>query len=100
MKIYKPKPDEVIRVIVSQAKAKTERITLDDTTVQEAFLVLRELMYNEGIPFKEGNKTTIMVRRCIGGENYESKTFSLYGVTPQKVMEVFNSYLETLEDGE
>lgn len=100
MKLYKPIPDEVFRVAITKAGTKPERLTLSDTTLDDCFVILQQLVFNEAHPFKEGLKTTVEVRRGIGKENLESRSFSFYGVEPKKVLELINNYLHVQEYGE
>ena len=82
MKIHTTDKLEIIRLTIKTEK-ETEYLNLTETTQREAVIYLTNLF--KEYSFKEGDKSTIDVRHCLGSVNGKSQRISLFNITAEKI---------------
>jgi hypothetical protein len=89
MKLHKPQPLEFTRLMITRQGDEPQYLNFVETNIDEMKVFLEELITKEKVsPFIGGKKTSINIRRAIGGDNKEAKSISFYGLTPLYVKEL------------
>ncbi len=96
MKLYEPRPDDVLRISIHKQGEKVEYLTVCEVTQVEAYNQLRSLIEGENISVFEGGRvTTIRLREAIGGKNGKTVSLSFKGITPKKTLDLILNYLKS-----
>lgn len=94
MKLFKSKPNHIIRLTISKKDETTQYINLVETTQDEAMKTVSKLIDAEYISlFEQGNRTRIDFRDCTGGKNGLCKSLSFRGLSTQQTAEIILDYL-------
>ncbi len=87
MKIYRYEPIEFVRLQITSQNEETQYLTLTDTTIEEVKQFCTKILETKNIsPFTSGKKTSINIRKAIGGKNGKSESISFRGLTPNETM--------------
>lgn len=97
MKIYQPaEPPYLMRINIKKQGEQTEFITLCDTTQEEAFNFIKNIIEKQSIsPFVKGKVTNVEIRESKGSENGKSISLSFKGLEPK---EVYSLILKGIEN--
>jgi len=94
MEIYRPIKLDIIRLTIKGNCQDTESLNLINTTHEEVVIYIISL-FREYMVKSPKFKTTIDIRYCIGGDNFNSQRVTLYGIKPFEVMKILNFNLTT-----
>jgi hypothetical protein len=94
MEIYRPTKLDIVRLTIKGNCQDTESLNLINTTHEEVVKYMINLFYEYMVKSPKF-RTTIDIRYCIGGDNYNSQRVTLYGIKPFEVMKILNFNLTT-----
>lgn len=87
MKIHDKNKIKLIRLTIQGNCQDTEYLTLEDTCHSEVIeFVIQN--FSHFMVKKPAFKTSIDIRRCEGGNSYESQRVSVYGLKPKEVKDI------------
>lgn len=98
MKLYKPKPQPVLRISIHKQGEPTMYLSVCEVT-QQAFYnwAIKKLEKIKISAFTSGVKVSVTVRESLGGKNGKSKSFNLRGLSTEQV---YNILLKGIEANE
>jgi len=92
MKIYNPKPIEIIRLSILKKDEKTEYINFTNVEHNECIVKIKSLLQSQNLDqFIKGASTRIDFRHCVGGENGKSISISFKGMNPGQVKKLLET---------
>ena len=96
MKLYTPpEPPYLMRINIKKQGEKTEFITLCETTQQQAFDFIKNIIESQNIsPFAGGKVTNVEIREAKGKENGKSISLSFKGLKPKEVYSLILTNLQ------
>ena len=96
MKLYTPKPLELVRLQIARRGEQTKYLTFCDTTLIEAKEVVKNIIVNNlnADPFESKFKTSLNFREAIGSKNGKSETMSFYGLSTEETEKIILNYLK------
>lgn len=100
MKIYKHQPLYLIQLTFRWKGENPIHLTLCETTVALAKIMLESLFPNETKPKSKAYKTRIEIRERIGGKNGKFLAHSFYGYTPAEARAKVFEYVSLLNSRE
>jgi len=91
MKIYTPPPPiKVLRVSIRKQGYKTEHLTFEHVSPEEARDTLQFLIQDQQLSiFERGKVTAVDIREYDGKQNGRTISFSFRGLNPDEVKELF-----------
>ncbi len=95
MKLYKPEPQNVLRISIHKQGEPTKYLSVCEIT-QEAFYnwAVKQLEKIKISAFTSGVKVSVVVRESVGGKNGKSKSFNLRGLSTEQVYDVLLKGIE------
>jgi hypothetical protein len=88
MKLYKPKPQRIIRVTISRKDEPKEYLNFVETDHKTVIDELQKFILSFNFPCNsKDDRTSLDIRDCIGGTNGRSKTISFVGMSAKKIKE-------------
>lgn len=96
MKLYTPKPIELVRLQITRRGEQTKYLTFCDTTLIEAKEVVKNLITNNlnADPFESKFKTSLNFREAIGSKNGKAETISFHGLSIDETEKIIQNYFK------
>lgn len=96
MKLYQRKPEEIIRIRITQLGLPTEYFTVWECTMEEAHTHFKAVLDNPKLPIKKSDRlvTSVQIRESNDGKPGKAKTISFKGLTPKQTRDVLIKSIE------
>ncbi len=95
MRIYRPEPQQFIRLCIKQQGSDSAYITLVETTQEETKAYLIGLIEKQKLSiFATGKAINIQIREAEGSKNGKSISLTFKGLTPQQVKTLIETDLK------
>lgn len=94
MKIFNPPPAS-FRVQILRKGDKGVSFSIQDGTISQFLTLVKHLIEKQGLsPFDKSNRTDIIAREILNGNNGKCHSISFRGLSPQQVFELIESELK------
>lgn len=97
MKLYTPKPKELVRLQIARKGEQTKYLTFCDTTLSEAKEVIKNLIADNVKlnPFESKKRTSLNFREALGGKNGKGETISFFGLSTNETEVIILNHFES-----